>query len=154
MRNAQQSWDWQHFLVRCTKILGAPKCMVRKNSGITIFFGTRRIYSIFRCMMHENHGIYHTSITSFKSCGGFEFECFVFRAWFKIWLTSRMAAEYLQNTRQAVLGDRLLEVIEKPFLNSVGQQVLALKAFVGISQKGQQQFASQTLRAICSGIRC
>ena len=79
---------------------------------------------------------------------------FFLRAWFKIWLTSRMAAEYLQNMRQAVLGDRLLEVIEKPFLNSVGQQVLALKAFVGISQKGQQQFASQTLRAICSGIRC
>ena len=65
-----------------------------------------------------------------------------------------MIAEYLQNMRQAVLGDRLLEVIEKPFLNSVGQQVLALKAFVGISQKGQQQFANQTLRAICSGIRC
>ena len=68
---------------------------------------------------------------------------FFLRAWFKIWLTSRLAAECLQNMRQAVLGDRLLEVIEKPFLN---QQVLVLKAFVGISQKGQQQFASQTLR--------
>ena len=63
---------------------------------------------------------------------------------------SRVPAKYAPS----VLGDRLLEVIEKPFLNSAGQQVLALKAFVGISQKGQQQFASQTLRAICSGIRC
>ena len=79
---------------------------------------------------------------------------FFSRAWFKIWLTSRLAAECLQNMCQAVLGDRLLEVIEKPFLNSVGQQVLVLKAFVGTSRKGQQKFASQTLRAICSSIRC